>query len=652
MRFVYLLEDDLRFQKEIVEAIQGTDPKIQVRIFPKLENFVAWIKQMMLEGPAAIAKGGQLPEGAPVEAISETEQHQLVCVISKVEYLGKRQLPLLKKTRQALIQRGICTAEDPTAFVLTCFEDVSHQSNIRDLEDPVVSNVLFKPFDRLILTQHLTFAIDGRHPPSKYTIANQKTATVIEMLKDVQIESLGEMGFVTRSDRAFPVGALSKYYSPWFQTERIRSVHAVLEACVPHPKFAGEFQLSFAFFGQDPTQVSKLRRTVRDKKLKSAAVDWTKVRPAGDSDQKLRVAIVDDPNLYGKSILESLSRRFSNVEIMIFGSYFDFLLEVDPKLAEQGKKVAKPFSAAGTFDVEFDLSGKIVRGFPGNPPGHTVLFDRKIEAVVSDSAYWGKMLGASLPDWVTAVTTGKAGTAFAAGQGEEPFYFKLNSSQKSANGILVQLAELTADERMAFLSRNSRFTQKVDLIFISHKHLQSKPEELWPILLDKIKDMGRAQQRARLVVVAGRDFTDAEKRTLAPFCSDILFLPVDRGLIIQKAKFWFPQLKLASDPLEYPTVELNEIIKTAGPVAISEISEAGLILSYNRNLPLGTFREFMLWQPYEVGAPELAANCNFVEEKGKGEFQIHFVFFGVTDHFLKAVRLWIRENYVLQKEKG
>ena len=54
MKFVYVLEDDPKFQQELVEAIAVTDPKIQVRIFPKLETFAAWMKTMMTTGPAAI----------------------------------------------------------------------------------------------------------------------------------------------------------------------------------------------------------------------------------------------------------------------------------------------------------------------------------------------------------------------------------------------------------------------------------------------------------------------------------------------------------------------------------------------------------------------------------------------------------------------
>ena len=84
------------------------------------------------------------------------------------------------------------------------------------------------------------------------------------------------------------------------------------------------------------------------------------------------------------------------------------------------------------------------------------------------------------------------------------------------------------------------------------------------------------------------------------------------------------------------------------------MSEAGFIMEYYREISIGAFREIVLWQPYEIGAPELMSNCNFVEEaSGKmGTYHCQFVFFGMSDYFLKHIRIWIRDNYILSKEAG
>jgi len=171
MKFVFVLEDDVKFQKQIVEAIESIDPKIEVRLFTNLDGFLVWIRDLAANGPSSIVKAGMNPS-ANAKPISETEEHRLVAIVSKLEFLGARQIPLLKKTRNMFVQKKVCTAEDPTAFVLTTFEAPNFQT--KQLEDRIINNVIMKPFDRLILAQHLTFAIDGRHKPSKYSITNQK----------------------------------------------------------------------------------------------------------------------------------------------------------------------------------------------------------------------------------------------------------------------------------------------------------------------------------------------------------------------------------------------------------------------------------------------------------------------------------------------
>jgi hypothetical protein len=88
------------------------------------------------------------------------------------------------------------------------------------------------------------------------------------------------------------------------------------------------------------------------------------------------------------------------------------------------------------------------------------------------------------------------------------------------------------------------------------------------------------------------------------------------------------------------------------PVTVNEISEAGFVMQYYRSVAVGSFREIILWQPYEIGAPELLATCNYCEENPaqKGSYNCHFVFFGISDHLLKRIRVWIRDNYILSKE--
>lgn len=658
MRFVYVLEDDLRFQKQIVDAIQEIDPKIQVRLFSQLEDFSNWLRDMMQKGPTAIVTGGRVPDGVVVPPIDASEANQLVCIISKIEYLGKKQIPLLRKTRDFLIKRGICTAEDPTAFVLTAFDNPEFK--VKELEDGILNNVICKPFDKLMLSQHLTFAIDGRHRPSKYTIQNQKTSTQIEMLKEVKMESLSEVGFITRSDQEFTPGAFSKYYGNAFISERLRSVHAILTSCKKHPESENEFQLSFTFYGIDPSQSNAIRRKlkeVKDKKEekeKFVDFDWLKInegrRPASPD---ISVVVIDDTSLFAKGVSDALKRRFKNVNVVQYENYPDFLLDFDPKAAEQeGKKYPKAFSSGPEIEIQLDGTGKVITSIVGQIPPTTMCLGQKVSDIPAKTKFWADLLGPQMTKWQDWLKNSFSTVPFMVGTGDNTFFFRPAGFRSEKGFIYAKLTELTPDERIEYLKKNSRIPQRTDLIIAGYRHFQNKPEERWPVIREELKKRANEKTFPYVAVVAARDFSDAEKREFSAFSEEIFYLPVDRASLLIKMKVWFPDLRWEGDDVPIQTMKQPEMIRAAGPVKVSEISEAGLVLSYHRSLDISTFREFILWQPFEVGAPAPVATCNFVEEVGKGEFSIHFVFFGVTDHFLKAVRIWIRENYVLSKDKG
>lgn len=147
--------------------------------------------------------------------------------------------------------------------------------------------------------------------------------------------------------------------------------------------------------------------------------------------------------------------------------------------------------------------------------------------------------------------------------------------------------------------------------------------------------------------------SDEEYRRLAPLVVDIVAIPVERVTFYKKIAVLFPQMKLA-DPMTISTHPWVENLDVGQAIEILQISEVGLALRYERELPLNTFRRFVLWIPREVGLPVLTGRVFKCEKDpaNAGKFIIHFVFFGMIDHEIKHVRLWIRDNYIKAKQKG
>lgn len=634
MRFVYVLEDDSKFMREITEAVLAIDPLIQVRQFKELGAFADWIKKVMAKDAAAIREGGTPPAGFKFEEVPESQACVLQVVISKVEILGARQLGLMKKTRELFIKHKICTLEDPTAFVLTAFEDPAFK--VQDLRDRILSNIIMKPFDKLILQQHLTFALDGRHPPSKHAIAPYKTKAIIEILKSVEMQILAPIGFSSVADREIPIGAVAKYYGKVFTSERHRSVIAKVVDCRPHPARPGSFLVSACFFGLDTTQISNLRRHIienRDKSIESPL----HARPLKTKKTVGLVFVEDRDDVY-QSLEPMLRRKMKGAVITRYRSLREMLVEVDPKLDNSGP-VAKPFAEGASVQFEIDLRGKVAK----LPPTGVRFAGQPFSIGTALVTYLRDTERAAFTNWVLK----PQGSFFATwGVGDQSFVMRVSHIQ----GREFTFEEASAVEKEDYHKQNSKLAQGVDYVFVSNRFAGPDRNDLWSEIFSRLRVISSSDS-IRSFVLSTQDYTDEEERQMARVFDDVAYVPVERIYILQKMLLLNPGIEILEDPVDILTIPHLEEIKSARPAEIEELSEAGLVMKYERNVSVGSFREFVLWQPYEIGAPEINATCNFTDGGGS-EWKLHFVFFAMKDVLLKAIRNWILENYVRSKDKG
>lgn len=349
MKYVYILEDDKKFQKEIIEAVLKIDPMLQLRIFDELKAFSDWIRLCAQEGPLSLAKGGKALDGTETPG-SSSEADQLILVISKEEFLGSKWMGLLRKTRQWFIKKKICTPEDPTSLVITAFENPNF--DIKLVEDRIINNVIFKPFDKLILSQHLNFAVNGRHPPSEQSLHSMKTSAIIEMLKEIKVEAISEIGMISRSNRPIAVGAVSKYYSDIFSSKIHMSMIAVCRKCIPHPVVPTEYQCEFSFFACDPGQISSMRKLLFQKKEKEVVYSWLK---NSEVSKKVQIVAIEADEKEHDKYAAFFKEYFTNIELTLYKSFAELLSVLEPKkpkLSETGVPIPEepsPFAAVPAF---------------------------------------------------------------------------------------------------------------------------------------------------------------------------------------------------------------------------------------------------------------------------------------------------------------
>ena len=530
MKFIYVLEDDVRIQKDLFETLKSIDPKLHIRFFTTLADFHEWLKTAVHDGPKALANGGIRHPADTTDPVEPSSAHELRLVIAKNEFLGTQNMGLVRRARDFFLRKKMCAEHEPTALILTAFD--SPNFDIKLAEDRIINNVIFKPFDKLILRQDLEYALTGHHPlGSSSTVATIKINSTIEMLKEVSTSALSEIGFSTINNHEIAIGALTKYYSPAFTVNNKKSVYAYCSSCKELSE--KEFLCNFHFFAADNDQISQIRKHILQvKDHHNEGFQNSHTHPA-------RILILDEDVPLGLDLKIFLTDRFSNSEVFVYSNYGQFLS---------------------------DLADK-------DTPNRQTL------------------------------------------------------------------------------------PQQFDFIFANYEIFEFEKEKRWQQISEYLKD--RAKRNGKelseypgLFLISRKKIAADEVRNLSAWTKEIFYTPLDK-LYISKKLVTEHRALANKVPVTVASLQEQSVLKVANPVEISQISEAGLVMKYYRAISVGAFREFILWRPEENEIPEIIGTVNFTEEDKGGQefFHNHFVFFGMKDHYLKHIRLWLRETYIKQKEK-
>lgn len=333
MKFIYILEDDERTQKDLFDTIKSIDPKLCIRFFPNLGQFHDWLKLAQQEGPQSLVSGGQAHKDDTAEAITPDSTHELRMVIAKNELLGIKNMGLIKRAREFFLRKKICSEQAPTALILTAFDGSDFDA--KNLEFRFVSNVIFKPFDKLILKQHLENALSGHNLVKSDTISAIKINSTIEMLKEIQIQSISEVGFSALNSKAIEIGTLSKYYGDIFKSEDKKSVYAYCQSCKEISP--NEFQCEFHFFGADNNQISQIRRHILQNKSQKS------IDLKNSHGMTTHILILDKNEQISQEIKSLLNDKFSNVETYLYSQNAQLLSDLADKESTHRQTLPRQF---------------------------------------------------------------------------------------------------------------------------------------------------------------------------------------------------------------------------------------------------------------------------------------------------------------------
>ncbi|MFN8790019.1 MAG: hypothetical protein ACK5Y2_01025 [Bdellovibrionales bacterium] len=637
MKYIYVLEDDPKLQKQIFEALRKSDPQSQIRYFSSFENFKDWITLAIREGKPAISQGG-FKLGLDPDPMSQAQaDDELVLLVTKDEWLGSRYMKLMKKTHELFIRKALCTQEEPTRVIITAFEKPTF--DIKLVEDRIINNVIFKPFDQLILQEHLSMALAGHKPPTQSFVFKAQTKEEVEMTKEVQMEAVGDVGFVTRSPREIKAGSVSKYYGDVFKSRGRTHVMGRCLSCEPHPEFPGEFRVWFSYFGIPSRQISDIRQSM----VKRNEIEYSGKSPQLSLVNENKWVLVD-PNRERAQRLEKLLKEAFGCSVEHFTGFDQFQFQCNPAGREAQRK-EKMWGDLPGIKITFDLRGeKYLKLEPEQALAKKVWGLTWGDLKVKD--FSSRLHPISLPLWREAVTHGSMKSQILLLHVEKNFFpVTVKSFKKEKEHLEVEFTEGHLSEKVQWFNQNFPNPGLARGIMIAEEYLKPDKMEFWA-------EFHKASPQAK--VFSLHEKTPDEKHTREMgWMSDIFEESNDPFYVKKKLNWIFGQI--SHDPSESSTPALNscqEIIRVANPVEVAELSEAGLIINYYRSISPGSFRQFVLAQNSETFI-EYRATCNYSCEHPteKELFQNHFVLFGISDAHLKGIRLWILESHVHAKQQ-
>ncbi len=371
-----VIEDEQKAIVQIEDAMRSLDSSATLQVFKDFKDFQHHLIKM-------------------------TEQNQTIPAFD-FAFINLSSVLLLKWT-EALSE--IKTKIKPEApLCLISFDN--EIPSLVDLKKEGVYNVIHKPFDELILSESLVIASQLKKRYNPKDIKSQKNSAIAGILKDVELQSISELGFLTLSDSEIPLYSISKYFSELFDTDKKQSVWAQCLASIPHPHKPGFFINKFQFYYTSREFLIHIRKKVQSLKAhETSSVLWHLNSIPKDLKQ-IKISIIAMHNFDTESFKHEVESHFQNAIV----EFLDVAQAMKWKKKSESDIVFNlstlPFEKIKTF---FNDNGPLYfwvtkENLPDEELKQHVQSYREIFKQPYDRAYFYKKLKSLLPDLILKET--------------------------------------------------------------------------------------------------------------------------------------------------------------------------------------------------------------------------------------------------------
>ena len=293
MKTIVVLERDESYFGQIKQAATTADPDAQVVRHNDVQEFFGWLKQVITSSK----EGGKKPN--------------IVLFIVEMDILtDKLNVQLLGKMQQTLVSAGLTDPESPAGFILTTFKSTFQE--FRKHIHPAVLNIVHKPFEKMTFLEFIKIALKGRSK-IQTDMYQHDSDVVLELVKEIPLVAVSEIGFRTIARRSIETGKIAKYYSNHFGDDKDQAPFVFAYCHSVEEKGPEEFHCSFRFFGTPLEQLRKIRINIQQAKQKDSK-SLASAPEAELNKQKNVLVITVDPESFNETKAK-IEDRFDNVQI-------------------------------------------------------------------------------------------------------------------------------------------------------------------------------------------------------------------------------------------------------------------------------------------------------------------------------------------------
>ena len=343
------------------DTLKRIDPDVQILHFENIKDFFEAyqesLKSKKTEGKEKKTKGEE-------EDIN-FDFSQVKLILADIDAthnidqsLWKKFLDFLNKHQQE---------EGAGAHFLYTSYSKDAEFNPRKYHSNTVFNILIKPLDPIIVHQTLVLALSGDGPLNVGEIYKQDQPALIELIKDIEIERLTELGFRTKSMRPIEINKVARYFGEPFAANGFDSLFAYCYNNQEVSKNPPQFSSSFSYLGISKDQLASIRRTIQASDKKE---DYLfEQDPSCSTVDESNILLFTKDKDFASHLDSFFSDKFKNVNLRQLSSTAQLLDLLPPdqraNLIEEEKEV-HIFNTKEDVTIKLDDSFSTILGFLPN----------------------------------------------------------------------------------------------------------------------------------------------------------------------------------------------------------------------------------------------------------------------------------------------